>query len=248
MAVNCSAAPYSAKTKHWFIYDGWLGDSWYSHGELDQNTSVPACPPPPQDPPSEDPLPMNGSGCPTCNSPLLLDLNRDGYHLTSPADGVLFDLDADGVAEQVAWTRVETDDAWLALDRNGNGRIDDGSELIGNRTPAYADNPAVTSANGFEALKFMEGPTYGRSVADGVINSRDGIFSRLLLWRDLNHNGISEPDELQRLSDSGLVAIQTDYKVAKRRDAFGNEFRQRAKGIWPDGEFFIYDVWLKRQD
>jgi hypothetical protein len=185
----------------------------------------------------------------TCarNSPLIVDMDRNGYHLTSVEDGVRFDLDADGTAEQVAWTAADADEAFLALDRNGNGRIDDGTELFGNQTPAYADRLEVTTPNGFEALRFTEGISYGPSRRDEVIDERDAVFSRLLLWRDLNHNGVSEPDELQPLAGSGLLAIETEYKTAGRRDRFDNLFRQRAKGLWQDGASFIYDVWLKTQ-
>jgi hypothetical protein len=134
------------------------------------------------------------------------------------------------------------------MDRNGNGRIDDGSELFGNRTPADPNDRAVTTANGFEALKFLETPTYGRSVADHAIDAQDAAFSRLLLWRDANHNGISEPEELQSVAGSGLVAISTDYKEKKRIDRSGNEFRQRAVVFWQDGRDFLYDVWLQWRD
>ena len=95
------------------------------------------------------------------NCPLIVDTARDGYKLTSVDNGVRFDLNADGVLEQVAWTRRDSDDAFLALDRNGNGRIDDGGELFGNHTPARPDNREITTANGFEALKFVETPAYG---------------------------------------------------------------------------------------
>ena len=108
-------------------------------------------------------------------------LGRDGYHLTSAEDGVLFDLNGDGIPERVAWTRPDSDDAFLALDRNNNGRIDDGSELFGNHTPVYGDRADITTLNGFEALKFAEGPTWGASYAEGRIDARDAIFSRLAL-------------------------------------------------------------------
>lgn len=189
----------------------------------------------------------DGWDCYLPNSPLIVDTQHDGYKLTNVADGVLFDLDADGSPERVAWTEADSDDAFLAMDRNGNGRIDDGSELFGNFTPAYNDRRDVTTANGFDALRFLQSSTYGVSLPDGVIDSADAAFSRLLLWRDRNHNGISEPDELEPLSTSGLRAIHTDYKTSSKKDRHGNEFRQRAKGVFADGEFFIYDVWLKRQ-
>jgi hypothetical protein len=189
----------------------------------------------------------DGWDCILSNSPLIVDTKHDGYHLTSAAEGVLFDLDADGVPEQVAWTAPDSDDAFLVMDRNGNGRIDDGTELFGNYTPAYNDRRDITTANGFVALRFLETPSYGQSAPDGTIDERDAPFSRLRLWRDRNHNGISEPDELEPLDTFGLRAIHTDYKTSRKKDRHGNEFRQRAKGVWTAGEFFIYDVWLRQQ-
>ena len=103
----------------------------------------------------------------------------------------------------------------------------------------------MTTANGFEALKFTEGPSYGPGRADRQIDRRDAVFARLLLWRDVNHNGISEPDELQPVTDAGLVAIGTEYKKSRRVDRYGNEFRQRAKILWRDGtQDDIFDIWL----
>lgn len=208
------------------------------------------------EPPEEEDCSENGT-CPDdpgCGpywewcSPIAIDLAHDGYALTSASDGVLFDIDADGDLDRVAWTRAGSDDAWLAMDRNGNGIIDDGSELFGNRTRVFADpENRTTAANGFEALKFLESPPYGQNRGDNIIDGYDAAFSRLLLWADANHNGISEADELQPVSASTLLAIRTDYKESRRRDRYGNEFRQRAKATFADtGEFFIYDVWLKR--
>jgi hypothetical protein len=186
-----------------------------------------------------------GGECQLPNCPLIVDTARDGYKLTSVDKGVRFDLNADGVPEQVAWTRRDSDDAFLVMDRNGNGRVDDGSELFGNYTPARPDTPEVTTANGFEALKFVETSAYGRSRRDEVIDASDAAFSRLLLWRDLNHNGISEPDELEPIASSGLKAISTDYRNSRRVDRYGNEFRQRSRVLWQDGEYdHIFDVWL----
>lgn len=190
----------------------------------------------------------DGWDCYIANSPLIVDTKHNGYELTSVAEGVSFDLDADGQLDRVAWTAADSDDAFLVMDRNGNGRIDDGTELFGNYTPAYNDDRRdITTANGFDALKFLETPSYGNSEPDGVIDARDAAFARLMLWRDRNHNGISEPDELEPLAESGLRAVHTDYQTSARKDRYGNEFRQRAKGVWADGEFFLYDVWLKRQ-
>ncbi len=180
-------------------------------------------------------------------SPIILDAARDGYHLTGVDDGVRFDLNADGVPEQVSWTRAESDDAFLVMDRNGNGTIDSGAELFGNATPAYPGTD-ITTANGFEALRFLESRDYGFSLPDEVLDAQDASFARLLLWRDANHNGISEPDELQPVAGAGLVSIGTDYKNKKRRDRYGNEFRQRGMVVWSDGADFCFDVWLRSRN
>ena len=60
------------------------------------------------------------------------------FLLTSPSLGVLFDLDADGVAEKTAWTAPGAKLAFLAQDRHGNGTIDDGRELFDTQTHAGA--------------------------------------------------------------------------------------------------------------
>jgi hypothetical protein len=188
-----------------------------------------------------------------CGSPVLIDTAGDGYQLTSMERGVLFDLDCDGTVKKVAWTRPDSDDAWLALDRNGNGRIDDGCELFGNHTPAYANQHDPKAENGFMALRFLEGPDYGTSHADGIIDRRDALFAKLLLWRDINHNGISEPDELIPLSQTDLLGISTEYKRTPRKDRHGNLYLLKAKSYWAGrhGKVEIrpvYDVWLRTED
>ena len=67
----------------------------------------------------------------------------------------------------------------------------------------------------------------------------------MLLWRDANHNGISEPDELTSAVAAGVVSLSTEYKEKRRVDRFGNEFRQKGTITWADGSEPIYDVWLQ---
>lgn len=103
------------------------------------------------------------------------------------------------------------------MDRNGNGQIDDGTELFGNYTPGRADGSDITTANGFEALRYLQGTTYGFARPDTVIDQFDEGFGRLLLWRDLNHNGISEPGELQVRGGGGRDGDRARVQGEKAR-------------------------------
>jgi hypothetical protein len=161
------------------------------------------------------------------NSPVVFDLGKDGIELTGKSDGVAFDLDNDGSREQLSWTVAQTEDAWLCLDRNGNGTVDDGTELFGSYTPQPIP-PAGSVPNGFLALAVFDTADEGGN-GNGVIDSGDPIFKDLLLWRDSNHNGISEPDELSHLNSHGVTEIDLDYKLSRKTDEYGNQYRYRAK-------------------
>ncbi len=130
--------------------------------------------------------------------PLAIDLDGDGIETISVNEStrVLFDLDGDGLRAGTGW--LNGDDGWLVLDRNGNGRIDNGGELFGVDTILPNGQKA---SSGFAALAASD------SNYDKVFDAADADFSRAQIWQDFNQNGISDAGELKSLSAAGIASI-----------------------------------------
>jgi len=150
------------------------------------------------------------------SSPVIINLGKGDYRLTGSNAPVLFDMAGNGHPRAMGWTAAGADEAFLWLDRNHNGRVTSGAELFGNFTPLQNGQLAK---NGFEALRELD--TNG----DGVIDERDAIWSRLMLWKDLNHNGISEQNEILPIAGSGVISIDLHDHWSGRRDTSGNLFK-----------------------
>jgi hypothetical protein len=150
-----------------------------------------------------------------------VDLDRNFFHLTGLGDPVLFDIDADGDLEVLSWTAAGQLDAFLWLDRNGNGTVDTGAELFGNYTPLI---DGTTAANGYLALAEFDLPAMGGN-DNRRIDAGDVIYPELRLWIDDNHNGASEPEEILTLAEAGVTRIVLLYLTTRVHDQHGNYFR-----------------------
>lgn len=240
----------SSYGRHWFIF----AFIWFNQGMTAGSAHIHV---PPQHSPKYQCEAIGGTWnqtfgvCENANTPIIVDVGNDGYRLTDARRGVQFDINADGSPDQVAWTHPNGDDAFLVFDRNGNGRVDDGTELFGDASPIYASGSEPRAANGFDALLALERDDFGGGVPDGIIDHNDAAFEHLYLWHDENHDGKSQPRELTRVNRTNIVGFGTEAKEKKRVDKHGNEFR--LKGViyikHRNGKIKtqdVWDIWLRR--
>jgi Ca2+-binding RTX toxin-like protein len=180
-------------------------------------------------------------------SPLVLDLDGNGFDLSSTASGVHFDFGGDHFRELTGW--VNSGDGLLVYDANHDGAISDTTELFGNAT-----------TEGFEVLSFYDGRTGGNYYSDptggtinganGVIDANDAIFSQLRVWRDLNQDGIAQAAELTSLTDESIVRINLNHTAPDAETEFnaelvGNRISQVATFEKLDGSSAaIGDAWF----
>ncbi|MEX2961551.1 hypothetical protein [Microbulbifer sp. TYP-18] len=157
----------------------------------------------------------------TYTDPIVIDLGADGIEFAAPGKGVRFDISANGRPAHIQWVMAGGNEAFVVLDRNDNGIVDDGSELFGNATELH-DGSGTLAANGFLAMAQYDSPLLGGN-DDGMLSEADVIWSDLKLWLDKNADGVSDVDEIMSLAESGVESLPTiPRKNPNRHDAAGN--------------------------
>ncbi|WP_071323248.1 SdrD B-like domain-containing protein [Janthinobacterium sp. 1_2014MBL_MicDiv] len=152
-------------------------------------------------------------------TPIVIDLNGDGVHTIARADfHGSFDLLGTGSAIQSGW--VSAHDGLLAIDSNGNGKIDNISELFGGNE----------KGTGFAKLSSYD------SNHDGVVDAKDDKFAELRIWRDANSNGVTDDGELMSLHDAGVASLTVAYTELPFLDANDNLHLERSSATLVDGK------------
>jgi hypothetical protein len=155
-----------------------------------------------------------------CASPIVIDTRGEGFHLTDAAHGVIF-RERDGLTPiRLSWTDPAFHNGWLALPE-ADGSIQSLADLFGNFTP----QPASDDPNGYRALAVYD------ENHDGVIDTRDAIYTRLRVWIDSNHDGIAQPEELHTLEELGVERILLDY-----RESFWTDHSATNSAMWRESK------------
>ena len=151
-------------------------------------------------------------------TPLVIDLDGNGIHTISRADSTgSFDLFGNGTAIKSGW--ISGGDGFLAVDKNGNGKIDSIAELFGGNAKGA----------GFASLAAFD------SNHDGLVNSLDADFGKLMIWRDSNGNHQTDVGELVSLAQAGVASLTVGYTELPFIDAQGNLHLERSSATLDSG-------------
>jgi hypothetical protein len=208
----------------------------------------PGGPPPPEQQVTDfDPT---NSGC-NPPSPIVIDAKGKEPDLSGDREPVTFDILKTGQPIQITWTKRHSDTGFLVLDRNNNGKIDDAGEMFGNHTLTAYGEPTPENFNGFAALAEYDNADLGGN-NNGRIDPGDAIWSRLRVWIDSNHDGVTQPEELLTLESLSITGIDRDSDADhQKRDKFGNLYKFRGTAWRRDDHgrevaFPIYDIIFKK--
>jgi len=151
-------------------------------------------------------------------TPIAIDLNGDGVHtIARSASAATFDLLGTGTGIQSGW--LSSNDGFLAVDRNGNGKIDGISELFG----------GAKQGAGFSQLAAYD------SNHDGLVDAQDAAFGELRIWQDANGNHQTDDGELLSLAQAGVVSLKVEHVVLPFVDAQGNLHLERSSATLANG-------------
>jgi hypothetical protein len=154
-------------------------------------------------------------GSPRVTDPLVINLDAPAADVKDQK--FYFDLDADGHEEAIS--RLGSGSGFLALDKNGDGIINDGSELFG-----------TSSGNGFADLANYD------SDGNGWIDEADEIFDKLLIWT-MDENG---KDQLVGLGKAGVGAIylgsqRTNFSMNDQNNEVNAQVRATGIFLYENG-------------
>ncbi|MEF8770661.1 SdrD B-like domain-containing protein [Candidatus Accumulibacter contiguus] len=152
-------------------------------------------------------------------TPIVIDLDGNGIQTVSrAASGGSFDLFGNGSAVASGW--ISGGDGFLAVDKNGNGKVDSISELFG----------GTAKGAGFAQLTEYD------SNGDGLVNAGDTAFADLRIWRDINGNHQTDDGELMTLAEAGVSQLVTAYTELPFLDRQGNVHLERSSATMSDGQ------------
>ncbi len=136
--------------------------------------------------------------------PIVIDLKSDGLSFIDARDSkARFDVDGDGVADQMAW--AGGDDALLVYDHNNDGQVTRFDELAFGyhlKDP----NPDLPD------LRALARPEFDTN-QDGVFNAKDTKWSQFKLWQDTNSNGVVDVGEMKSLQEAGVSGLYLQANV-----------------------------------
>jgi Ca2+-binding RTX toxin-like protein len=140
---------------------------------------------------------------PAGNDPLVFDLTGGGINLTGVSSAApMFDANRTGFAVHTGW--FGQNDGILVLDNNGNGQIDDISEVVG------------SEGGGFAALAQYD------VNEDGVVDANDPMYAHLRIWRDTNGDAKVDDGELMTLAQAGIASINVASTAQTGANIAGN--------------------------
>lgn len=138
-----------------------------------------------------------------------------------------FDLLGSGKGIDSGW--ISSGDAFLAIDIDGNGKIESLNELFG----------GTSKGTGFAKLASFD------TNADGLLDAQDAAFAELRVWTDINGNHQTDDGELKTLAEAGVASLKTSFVELPAIDAEGNLHLERSSATLDDGSLIdMTDVYF----